>query len=116
MELALDKSGVEELGLGLPWEDNATAGYKKGVDAAVSAAEHKTPAGEMELAHGFSIPQPTAPKPKIELAPGTAQPVRAKPPKAVREEPTAKVESAPAASPAEEPGDASEAVDPYGGN
>jgi hypothetical protein len=71
MELALDKSGVQELGLGLPWEDNATAGYKKDVDAAVSAAERKSAAGEMGLAPGFSVPHPTAPKieRKEEVAP-----------------------------------------------
>jgi len=115
MELALDKSGVEELGLGLPWEDNATAGYKKDVDAAVAAAEHKTPAGDLKLAHGFSIPRPSALKSKIELASSAVKPVDAKSSKVVAEESATKVENAFIASPAPEKGDASKAVDPYGG-
>ena len=60
MELALDKSGVEALDMGLP--ESTTAGYKKNVKAAVSATEHKTPAGDLGLAPSFSIPHPVAPK------------------------------------------------------
>ncbi len=115
MALALDKSGMEEFGLGLPGEDmSTTAGYKKGVDASVSATEHKTAgqkaAEQMGLAPTFSMPHHEAPKSNIDLAPNIAPPVHAKAPEATVAEPEVKTENT-AAAPAQEPGDASKAID-----
>jgi len=115
MALALDKSGMAEFGLGLPGEDmSTTSGYKKNVDASVSAKEHKTAgqkaAEQMGLAPAFSMPHHEAPKANIDLAPSAAPPTHAKPVETPAAAPEAKAESAPAA-PAQEPGDASQAID-----
>jgi hypothetical protein len=117
MALALDKSGMEELGLGLPGEDmSTTSGYKKGVDASVSAKDYKTAgqkaAEQMGLAPTFSMPSHEAPKPNsnIELAPSVAPLPQAKPTEAPAAEPETKAESTHAA-PEQEPGDESQAID-----
>ena len=115
MALALDKSGMAEFGLGLPGEDTSTtSGYKKDVDASVSAKEHKTAgqkaAEQMGLAPAFSMPHHEAPKANIELAPSAAPPTHAKPIETPAAAPEAKAEATPAAQ-SLEPGDASQAID-----
>lgn len=128
MDRALDKSALEEFGLGLPGTD--TAGYKKGVTAAVSQSERKTAASMMGLKPGFSLPHPAAAKPAMKANPAPREETSEGRSEAFTERDhladevvllgevdTATEESGPleAPSPVPELPSADEAVDPYGG-